>query len=136
MNESMSGGQEQELVRLTRRLLEAIAAGDWDAYLQLTADDLTAFEPEGLGQLVCGLPFHKFYFELGGTRGPHAVTLSNVHVRTIGADAAVVSYVRLIQRLDANRQPQTTAFVETRVWRIFGEQWKQVHFHRSKPTVA
>ena len=38
------------------------------------------------------------------------------HVRRLGADVAVVSYVRLIQHVDAHNQPQTACFEETRVW--------------------
>ena len=30
---------------------------------KLCDDDLTAFEPEALGNLVEGLHFHKFYFD-------------------------------------------------------------------------
>jgi hypothetical protein len=38
------------------------------------------------------------------------------HVRRLGQDAAVVSYVRLIQTLDPSGAPNTTRTEETRIW--------------------
>ena len=52
------------------------------------------------------------------------------HVRIMG-DAAVVSYVRLNQKLDAAGIPVTSAVEETRVWHRIGGKWKHVHFRRS-----
>lgn len=127
--------ETDEIIQLTRRLLDSIAAGDWDAYVSLTDEQLTAIEPESLGQVVVGMPFHKFYFELGGIRGPHHITVAHPCVHLLG-DVAVIAYVRLIQQLDANRSPKTTAFEETRVWRRADSGWKQLHFHRSRPSTT
>ena len=49
----------------------------------------------------------------------------------MGDSAAVLSYVRLTQSLDASGNPQTGRMEETRVWQKIGGQWKHVHFHRS-----
>lgn len=122
--------QQVELLQLTERLLNAIAAGDWDTYQHLCDPSLTAFEPEALGNLVEGLEFHRFYFDLGGTRGPFRTTLCAPHVRIMG-DAAVVTYIRLSQRVSADRVPSTSGFEETRVWQRRDGKWKHVHFHRS-----
>jgi calcium/calmodulin-dependent protein kinase (CaM kinase) II len=78
------------------------------------------------------MDFHKFYFELKGSRGPRNTTLVSPHVRQLGSDGAVVSYVRLIQKLDAEGAPVTTAVEETRVWQRIQGEWKHVHFHRSE----
>ncbi len=48
-------------------------------------------------------------------------------------DAAIVSYVRLNQRVDAEGRPTTAAVEETRVWQKIDGQWRHVHFHRSAP---
>jgi calcium/calmodulin-dependent protein kinase (CaM kinase) II len=119
-----------ELVQLTRRLLDAISDGDWATYEELCDPSLTAFEPEAPGQLVQGLPFHRFYFELGGVRGPHQTTVCSPHVRVMG-DVAVVAYARLIQKLGADGAPATVATNETRIWQRQGGKWRNVHFHRS-----
>jgi hypothetical protein len=120
----------QELLLINQRLLECIAQGDWATYETLCDSGLTAFEPESEGQLVEGLEFHHFYFRLGGARGPHHTTMCAPRVRLLG-DAAIVTYVRLNQRLGPDGQPQVKAFAETRVWQRQDGAWKHVHFHRS-----
>ena len=120
----------QELLSLNQRLLDCIAAGDWAAYQELCDPSLTAVEPESHGQRVEGLAFHRFYFDLGGVRGRHHTTMSDVHVRLLG-EAAVLSYVRLVQRLGPDGQPLTAAHAETRVWQRRDGRWRHVHFHRS-----
>src|SRR5258708_5654170 len=98
-----------ELLDLNQRLLDCIAKGDWATYQELCDPSLTAFEPEAMGQLVEGLEFHQFYFSLGGFSASTNTTMCSPHVRVIG-DVAVVSYVRLNQRVGADRQPYTQAF--------------------------
>jgi calcium/calmodulin-dependent protein kinase (CaM kinase) II len=120
----------QELLQLNQRLLDSIARAEWKTYEELCDPSLTAFEPESQGQLVEGLPFHRFYFNLGGVQGEHNTTMCSPHVRVMG-DVAVVAYVRLNQRLDAQGQPAVTAVAETRVWQRQGGRWRHVHFHRS-----
>jgi calcium/calmodulin-dependent protein kinase (CaM kinase) II len=46
-------------------------------------------------------------------------------------EAAVVSYVRLIQRVGADGNAVTVATAETRVWEKREGRWRHVHFHRS-----
>jgi calcium/calmodulin-dependent protein kinase (CaM kinase) II len=123
----------QELLELNQKLLVAIVSGDWKTYEQLCDPSITCFEAEARGQVVVGMPFHKYYFELPGSPQKPAknVTMSQPHVRQMGDSAAVLSYVRLTQSLDAAGQPQTGRVEETRVWQKIGGQWKHVHFHRS-----
>ena len=123
-----------EVLQLNARLLESIALADWETYETLCDPSLTAFEPEARGQLVEGLAFHRFYFDLGAGLGPYHTTMCSPRVRLMG-DVAVVTYVRLTQRLDAAGQPITSSTEETRVWQRQGDHWKHVHFHRS-PTAG
>lgn len=122
-----------ELLQLSDKLLKAIDSGDWATYTSLCDASITAFEPEALGNLVAGLPFHKFYFDLPATpaKGPaKQSTIASPHVRVLG-DSAVVSYVRLVQKLDAAGAPVSAAAMETRVWQKTAAGWKHVHFHRT-----
>jgi calcium/calmodulin-dependent protein kinase (CaM kinase) II len=119
-----------EVLLLTQRLLDSITDGDWATYQELCDPGLTAFEPEAPGQLVEGLPFHRFYFDLGGVRGRHQTTMCSPRARLMG-DAAVVTYVRLIQRVGADGNAVTVATAETRVWEKREGRWRHVHFHRS-----
>lgn len=53
----------------------------------------------------------------------------------LGPDAAVVSYVRLQQKIDSSSgRPLTISTEETRVWQKVGGRWKNVHMHRSPTT--
>jgi calcium/calmodulin-dependent protein kinase (CaM kinase) II len=126
----MSDATTTELLQLNQRLLECIAMGDWAEYQELCDPTLTAIEPESHGQLVEGLAFHRFYFDLGGIRGRHQTTMSSPHVRVLG-DVAVITYARLIQRIGPEGAPVTDASVETRIWRRSEGRWRHVHFHRS-----
>jgi Calcium/calmodulin dependent protein kinase II association domain len=121
---------QRQVLELTQRLLDAIAQGDWASYEKLCDPSLTAFEPEAHGQTVEGMDFHHFYFRLGGARGPHQTTICSPRARVMG-EVAVVSYVRLNQRVGADGVPTVSAFEETRVWRFQDGEWRHVHFHRT-----
>jgi ketosteroid isomerase-like protein len=126
----MQDSTRDELIALTERLLQSIAAGDWKTYAELCDESITCFEPEARGHLVSGLPFHKFYFELGLNSAKKQTTLVAAHVRMLGEDAAVIGYVRLTQKSDASGV-STAASEETRVWERSDGRWRHVHFHRS-----
>jgi calcium/calmodulin-dependent protein kinase (CaM kinase) II len=119
-----------ELLDLNRKLLESIVRSDWGVYSGLCDPTLSAFEPEARGHLVEGMDFHRFYFELEKSHGPVNVTMTRPHVRILG-DTAILSYVRLTQRLGENGQPVTAWCEETRVWHRQNGAWRHVHFHRS-----
>ena len=127
----MSNETTEELLRLNKRLLESITKANWLAYAELCDPTLSAFEPESAGHLVEGMEFHRFYFDLERTDAHVNITMASPKVRILG-DVAVVSYVRLDQRLDAGGAPATTAYDETRVWQNQEGRWKHVHFHRSR----
>ena len=121
---------QAEILEVTQRLLDAIAAQDWTTYEQLCDPSITCFEPEANGHLVEGLPFHRFYFELKSPAKPPRTTICSPHVRVVG-DIAVASYNRLTQSIDAGGTPVTSAIQETRVWQRADGRWRLVHFHRS-----
>jgi hypothetical protein len=122
-----------ELLRLNHKLLDCIARADWKVYQELTDPTLTCFEPEAMGQLVEGLEFHQFYFQLPGVNLPYYTTMASPRVRVMG-EVAVISYVRINQRVSTDGVPSTWGVEETRVWQKQNGAWKQVHFHRSIPT--
>jgi hypothetical protein len=124
----------QELLDLNQMLLNSIAQADWPTYQKLCDPTLTCFEPEAHGNLVEGLPFHEFYFQLGAVEGNHNTTMSSPHVRLLG-DVAIISYVRLNQRMTAEGNPVTRPVEETRVWHRQNGRWQHVHFHRSVPSI-
>lgn len=127
----MADAVKQELLDLTAKLLHSIASKDWATYAELCDPALTAFEPEGKGQLIEGMEFHRWYFNLAGNPGHHNTSMCAANVRVMG-DVAVVAYVRLNQRVSPNG-PVESAVEETRVWQKQKGAWKHVHFHRSLP---
>lgn len=123
-------------LKLTQELLDSIAQGDYNTYTKLCSHNLTCFEPEARGNLVAGLDFHKYYFDLKKADSLMSAafvqtTMVNPQV-IISQDMAIVTYVRLIQKLDTQGHPKTLSSEETRVWqRLESDEWKLVHFHRS-----
>ena len=122
--------RSEQLLRLTRDLLDSIDQRDWSTYQQLCDETLTAFEPEAAGHLVEGMPFHEFYLAPGTDGLSRQSTISSPHVRQMG-DVAVLSYVRLLQATNSEGLTSTHAMEETRVWQLQDASWKHVHFHRS-----
>ena len=124
-----------EVLQANMKLLDSINSQNWNAYAELCDSSLTCFEPEALGHVVQGMDFHHFYFKLEASGRPKQSIMASPHVRIIG-DTAIVSYIRLTQRVEADGNPATFASEETRVWQKQNGFWKHVHFHRSIPSAS
>lgn len=120
----------EEVLAASRKLLASIDAGNWTEYVKLCDESITCFEPEANGHLVAGLPFHEFYFKLPASNSHRQSTMASPHVRVLSETSAVVTYVRLTQKLDAHGSPVTVSSMETRVWQKVDGLWLHVHFHR------
>merc|ERR1719412_2526506 len=55
--------RKTDIIRVTELILDAINSGDFETYTKLCDTNITAFEPEALGNLVEGIEFHRFYFD-------------------------------------------------------------------------
>lgn len=125
----------QELIALTQKLLDSIDQRDWVTYTALCDPGLTAFEPEAQGHRVSGMRFHAFYLE-GEKRYESSVmrqsSISSPDVRFFG-EAALVTYIRLVQMGCGDFQDEVVPFEESRLWERQNGQWRHVHFHRSRP---
>lgn len=121
----------EELLSLTRKLLECLASGDFAGYTELSDPGLTGVEPQTFGQVVEGLDFHRFNGKfMPLDRSQHNTLMLTPRVRLMG-DSAVVSYTRVNQRVTRDGALQLTASIETRVWHKQAAGWRHVHFHRS-----
>lgn len=113
----MSLGEPAEIVKVTQELIEVINRGDFESYEKICDPEMSAFEPESLGNIVTGMPFHKFYFDNGKNSSRRLScldwfsflvlnhksinnTMVNPRVHFMGTDAACIAYVRLTQYLD------------------------------------
>ncbi|XP_023319910.1 calcium/calmodulin-dependent protein kinase type II delta chain [Eurytemora carolleeae] len=129
--------RKSEIVRLTEQILDAINAGDFDTYTKLCDPNLTAFEPESIGNLVEGLDFHRFYFDhysvLKQSKESN-VTILNPNVHILGSDAASIAYIRITQTIDKQGNAHSQQSEETRIWQRREGRWVNIHFHRSTHT--
>ncbi|XP_069557327.1 calcium/calmodulin-dependent protein kinase type II subunit beta isoform X2 [Brachyistius frenatus] len=134
--------RKQEIIKITEQLIEAVNNGDFEAYAKICDPGLTSFEPEGLGNLVEGMDFHRFYFEnrkttvLSKNSKPIHTTILNPHVHMIGDDGACIAYIRLTQFVDGQGRPCSSQSEETRVWHRRESRWQNVHFHCSGAPAA
>ncbi|XP_041826038.1 calcium/calmodulin-dependent protein kinase type II subunit beta isoform X4 [Melanotaenia boesemani] len=130
--------RKQEIIKITEQLIEAVNNGDFEAYAKICDPGLTSFEPEGLGNLVEGMDFHRFYFDnlLSKNSKPIHTTILNPHVHMIGEDAACIAYIRLTQFVDSQGHPRSSQSEETRVWHRRDSRWQNVHFHCSGAPAA
>uniref|UniRef100_A0A3B4VP87 calcium/calmodulin-dependent protein kinase n=1 Tax=Seriola dumerili TaxID=41447 RepID=A0A3B4VP87_SERDU len=133
-----SVSRKQEIIKITEQLIEAVNNGDFEAYAKICDPGLTSFEPEGLGNLVEGMDFHRFYFDnlLSKNSKPIHTTILNPHVHMIGDDAACIAYIRLTQFVDGQGRPRSSQSEETRVWHRRDSRWQNVHFHCSGAPAA
>uniref|UniRef100_A0A8C6U475 calcium/calmodulin-dependent protein kinase n=1 Tax=Neogobius melanostomus TaxID=47308 RepID=A0A8C6U475_9GOBI len=133
-----SAVRKQEIIKITEQLIEAVNNGDFEAYAKICDPGLTSFEPEGLGNLVEGMDFHRFYFDnlLSKNNKPIHTTILNPHVHIIGDDAACIAYIRLTQFVDGQGCPRSSQSEETRVWHRRDSRWQNVHFHCSGAPAA
>ncbi|KAF7658479.1 hypothetical protein LDENG_00011780 [Lucifuga dentata] len=108
--------RKQEIIKITEQLIEAVNNGDFEAYAKICDPGLTSFEPEGLGNLVEGMDFHRFYFDnlLSKNSKPIHTTILNPHVHMIGDEAACIAYIRLTQFVDGQGRPRSSQSEETR----------------------
>ena len=125
---------------MNQSLLNSIANADYTIYSGWCADDMSCMEPESNQNLVIGKKFHKYYFDLYGTVDEKMETKTNVtmvqpHVQWIGGSesptGAVISYVKVTQQCLEGQAPTTIQQSETRVWEKRGDDWKNIHFHKS-----
>jgi calcium/calmodulin-dependent protein kinase (CaM kinase) II len=137
------------LLELNQKLLTSIVECDYETYSQLCSDDMVCMEPESHHQVVVGKEFHKYYFDLFGSKKNSIdtnkttpktthVTMSQPNIQWLGGTprrhpmVAVLSYVKLTQTI-RNDKPVTIPQSETRVWELCNGKWINVHFHKSPP---
>jgi calcium/calmodulin-dependent protein kinase (CaM kinase) II len=127
--------RKAEIIRVTECILDAINSGDLDTYTKLCDPNITAFEPEALGNLVEGIEFHRFYFDNSIKQSKTTnVTILNPVVHLLGDDAASIGYVKVTQTIDKQGHAYTSQSEETRIWQRRDGRWCNVHFHRSNST--
>lgn len=130
--------RDREILALNQSMLKSVLNGDWETYASFCSSDLSCFEAESNGVLVEGLRFHQFYFSPTSQtstppqcdRPTAQVTMARPHLRWLNDEAVILSYTRLVQRLESG-EFSSSSCCETRVWQKIDHRWQQVHVHRS-----
>ncbi len=131
-----NGSDMNSILNLTQKLLDSISGKDWETYVSLVDEKFTAIEKETDNNIVDGLEFHKFYFDLPNNNNISIKETIVQPVIKITGDVAIICYKRL--RIIANAVSDTVKnelIVETRVWKKNTNigLWKMIHFHKSLP---
>ena len=127
---SLSSKAEDELIAINRSLLTAIGGGDFATYKSLVDENATCIEPETSKQIISGLAFHKFYFDLPSDPSvksePKNTSMADVHCKVVGK-LGYLTYNRVTQV-----GVKTNVAQETRCWeKNENGAWKMTHFHKS-----
>lgn len=122
---------EQEVLDITRRMLDAMYASDPSVHEAYSADDMSSYEWYIAPQRIDGLEFHLRLIVSGGNGTPSTLDMLTPRVQVYG-DTAIVSYTLLKTAYPAEDGPaQFSSMNETRVFVKMGGVWKMVHLHKS-----
>ena len=131
---------EQEVLDVTRQLIEAVYRRDTDFYRAHATEDMSAYEWFIAPARIDGLDFHLHLMGAGGMVGVDEnsrVDLLDPRVQLCGTngEVAVVTFTLLVTypTVDGVGKPGFYTDNQTRVLvRDNDDQtWKMIHFHRS-----
>ncbi|MCL5283581.1 MAG: nuclear transport factor 2 family protein [Armatimonadetes bacterium] len=124
---------ENEIIEVTRTILEAIQNGDSQKYADLCDPSLTAFETDVGPHRIDGVDFHRDTINAMHASAAHRTL---VHYEILHplvhlfSDGAIIVYTRLMT-YQTNDRIEFQAWNETRAYRKLKDGWKMIHFHRS-----
>ena len=128
---------EQEVLDLTRRLIEAVYRRDLDFYRAHATGDMSAYEWFIAPARIDGLDFHLHLMGAGGMVGVSEearvdLLAPRVQICGAGGDVAVVTFTLLVTYpAEGSAKPAFYSDNQTRVLVRRDGIWMMVHFHRS-----
>ena len=121
---------EDEVLGITRRMLDAMYTSDPTVHQAHCADDMSSFEWYIAPYRIDGLEFHLRLIGAGGNGEPSSLDMLTPRVQIYG-DTAVVNYTLLKSVITETAPPQFSTVNETRVFVKREGVWKMVHLHKS-----
>ena len=121
---------EDEVLEITRRMLDAMYSADPEVHKQHSAEDMSSYEWYIAPQRIDGLEFHLALITGGGNGEPSRLDILTPRVQVYG-DTAIVNYTLLKTMLTETAPPQFSTMNETRVFVKLEGVWKMVHLHKS-----
>jgi len=124
---------EEEVLAITRQMLEAMYTADPEVHRRHCAEDMSSYEWYIAPNRIDGLEFHLKLIEGGGNGAPSRLDLLTPRVQVYG-DTAIVNYTLLKTDFAAPGAlfpPEFSTINETRVFVKLEGVWKMVHLHKS-----
>lgn len=121
---------ENEVLEITRQMLDAMYSGNPDVHRRHSAEDMSSYEWYIAPQRIDGLDFHLALIEAGGNGTSSRLDLLTPRVQVYG-DTAIVNYTLLKTAITETAPPQFSTMNETRVFVKMDGVWKMVHLHKS-----
>ena len=121
---------EDEVLEITRRMLDAMYSGNPEVHRKHSAEDMSSYEWYIAPQRIDGLDFHLALIEAGGNGTSSRLDMLTPRVQ-VYSDTAIVNYTLLKTTLGEGVPPQFSTMNETRVFVKLDGVWKMVHLHKS-----
>jgi len=124
---------EEEVLAITRQMLDAMYTADPEVHRRHCAEDMSSYEWYIAPNRIDGLEFHLKLIEGGGNGAPSRLDLLTPRVQVYG-DTAIVNYTLLKTVFPGPgilMPPDFSTINETRVFVKLDGVWKMVHLHKS-----
>ncbi len=122
---------EEEVLALTRQMLDAMYTSDPTVHRHHCAEDMSSYEWYIAPHRIDGVLFHLRLIESGGNGSPGRLDLLTPRVQVYG-DTAIVNYTLLKTTYGQDGSPPAFSTInETRVFVKLEGIWKMVHLHKS-----
>ncbi len=120
----------EEVLRITRQMLDAMYSADPEVHRKHSAEDMSSYEWYIAPQRIDGLEFHLALIEGGGNGTSSRLDMLTPRVQVYG-NTAIVNYTLLKTTLGETTPPQFSTMNEARVFVKLDGVWKMVHLHKS-----
>ena len=121
---------EEEVLDITRRMLNAMYTSDPAVHRQHCAEDMSSVEWYIAPYRIDGAEFHLGLIEAGGNSPVKRFDMLTPRVQVYG-DTAIVNYTLLKTIAKPDADAAFSRINETRVFVKINGVWKMVHLHKS-----
>jgi hypothetical protein len=124
---------EEEVLAITRQMLDAMYTADPEVHRRHCAEDMSSYEWYITSHRIDGAEFHLKLIEKGGNGTPNQLDLLTPRIQVYG-DTAIVNYTLLktvFPAIGMLMSPEFSTINETRVFVKLAGVWKMVHLHKS-----
>ncbi|MBI4907529.1 MAG: nuclear transport factor 2 family protein [Acidobacteria bacterium] len=118
------------IIAIEKSALDRWGKGDPQGYLETYAPEITYFDPAREKRADGIQAMKDYYAPIAGKIKVDRYEMIDTKVQQLG-DAAVLSYQLISHAIMPDGSPFTARWNSTKVYRLFGKDWKLVHDHWS-----